>query len=141
MYTYPLPRWLSGKETPCQCRRHRDVGLITGLGKSFGGRNGNPLQYSCLENPTDRGAWWAIVHEVTESDTTEHSCISVCVCVCVYIYICMYVYVYMYIYVYVYIYTYVYICIYVYTHTHLINYAVMFLPTCAECSLLIISHY
>ena len=36
-----------------------------------GERNGNPLQYSCLENPMDRGAWWAIVHVVTESDTIE----------------------------------------------------------------------
>ena len=38
----------------------RDAGLIPGLGKSFGGGHGNPLQYSCLENPMDRGAWWAI---------------------------------------------------------------------------------
>ena len=36
-----------------------------------GERNGNPLQYSCLENPMDRGAWWTTVHGVTESDTTE----------------------------------------------------------------------
>ena len=36
-----------------------------------GGGNGNPLQYSCLENPIDRGAWWATVHGVTELDTTE----------------------------------------------------------------------
>ena len=46
-----------------------DMGLIPGLGRSFGGRNGYPLQYSCLENPMDRGAWWAIVYGVTkESD-------------------------------------------------------------------------
>ena len=40
----------------------RDVGSIPGLGRSPGAGHGNPLQYSCLENPTDRGAWWAIVH-------------------------------------------------------------------------------
>ena len=42
-----------------------DTGLIPGLGRSLGVRNGNPLQYSCLRNPTDRGAWWATVHGVT----------------------------------------------------------------------------
>ena len=46
-----------------------DVGLIPGSGRSPGGGNGNPLQYSCLENPMDRGAWWAIVHGVTRSWT------------------------------------------------------------------------
>ena len=48
-----------------------DVGSIPGLGRSPGGGNGNPLQYSCLENPVDRGAWWATVHRVAESYTTE----------------------------------------------------------------------
>ena len=48
-----------------------DSGSIPGLGRSPGEGNGNPLQYSCLENPMDRGAWWAAVHEVTESDMTE----------------------------------------------------------------------
>ena len=48
-----------------------DVGLIPGLGRSPGEGNGNPPQYSCLENPMDRGAWWVIVHVVAkESDTT-----------------------------------------------------------------------
>ena len=48
------------------------MGLIPGLGRSPGEGNGNPLQYSCLGNLTDRGAWWATVHAVTESDMTEH---------------------------------------------------------------------
>ena len=39
---------------------------IPGLGRSLGGGNGTPLQHSCLENPMDRGAWWAVVHRVTE---------------------------------------------------------------------------
>ena len=45
----------------------KDIGLISGLGRSPGGGNGNPLQYSCLENPMDRGAWCATVHEVSKS--------------------------------------------------------------------------
>ena len=48
-----------------------DAGVISGSGRSPGEGNGNPLQYSCLENPMDRGAWWATVCGVTkESDTT-----------------------------------------------------------------------
>ena len=49
----------------------RDAGWIPGLGRCPGGGQGNPLQYSCLENPLDRGAWRATVHVVSESDTTE----------------------------------------------------------------------
>ena len=47
----------------------RDRGLIPGLGRSPGGRHGNPPQYSCLENPMDRGAWRAMVHGATQSWT------------------------------------------------------------------------
>ena len=57
-----LPWWLSGKDAG-------DVGLIPGSGRSLGGRNGNPLQYSCLENPIDRAAWWAAAHGVARSQT------------------------------------------------------------------------
>ena len=46
-----------------------DTGSVPGSGRSPGGGHSNPLQYSCLENPMDRGAWWATVHEVTESQT------------------------------------------------------------------------
>ena len=49
----------------------RDMGLIPGLGRSPGGGHGTPLQYSCLENPMDRGAWRATVHRVTELDMAE----------------------------------------------------------------------
>ena len=47
----------------------RDTGSIPGLGRSPGGGNGNSLQCSCLENPMDRGAWWATVHVVAKSGT------------------------------------------------------------------------
>ena len=47
----------------------RVVSSVPGLGRSPGGRNGNPLKYSCLENPVDRGAWWATVHRVAKSRT------------------------------------------------------------------------
>ena len=43
-----------------------DTGLIPGLGRLSGGGHGNPLQYSCLENPINRTAWWAVVHRVTQ---------------------------------------------------------------------------
>ena len=46
-----------------------DAGSIPGSGRSPGGGNGNPLQYSCLENPMDRAAWWATVHVVEKNQT------------------------------------------------------------------------
>ena len=64
-----LPWLLSRKESACNAGDSGDVDLIPGLGRSPGGENGNPLQYSCLENPEDRGAWWATVHRVTKSQT------------------------------------------------------------------------
>ena len=64
-----LPRRVSGKESTCQCRRCRDMGSISVSERSPGGGNDNPLQYSCLNNPMDRGAWWSIVHGVTKSWT------------------------------------------------------------------------
>ena len=50
-----------------------DAGLIPGSGKYLGGRNGNPLQYSYLGNPMDRGAWQVTVQGVAKSQTTEHA--------------------------------------------------------------------
>ena len=57
------------KNPPANERAKGDEGPIPGLGKSPGGGNGNPLQYSCLENPMDRGTWWATVHRVAKSRT------------------------------------------------------------------------
>ena len=66
-----LPGWGCGKEPACQRRRQRDAGSIPGPGRSPAGGNGNPLRYSCLENPMGRGAWWATVHGVAkELDAT-----------------------------------------------------------------------
>ena len=59
------------KNLPTSAGDIRDMGLIPGLGRSPGGGHGNPLQYSCLENSMDRGAWQTKVHEVAESDMTE----------------------------------------------------------------------
>ena len=60
----------SGKEPAANAGEVRDMDSIPGLERSPGEGSGNPLQYSCLENPTDRGAWQAIAHGVTESDMT-----------------------------------------------------------------------
>ena len=54
------------KNLPANAEDIRDMGLIPGSGRSLGGGHSNPLQYSCLENPMDRGAWWATVHGVTK---------------------------------------------------------------------------
>ena len=64
-----FPSGASGKEPTCQCRRLRDVGSIPGSGSSPGGGHGNPLRFSGLENPMDRGAWQATFHGVTISQT------------------------------------------------------------------------
>ena len=61
-----FPGGANGKETACNAG---DLGLISGLGRSPGGGLGNPLQYSCLENSMDRGAWWATVHGVAKDWT------------------------------------------------------------------------
>ena len=57
------------KNPPPNAGDLRDTGSIPGSGRSPGERNGNPLQYSCLENPMDGGAWWAIIHGVAKSRT------------------------------------------------------------------------
>ena len=61
--------WLSRKESACSAGDVEDEGLIPGLGRSPGERNGNSLQCSCLENPMDRGPWWTTVHGVSKSLT------------------------------------------------------------------------
>ena len=57
------------KNLPANARDTKDTGSIPELGRSPGVRNGNPFQYSCLENSMDRGVWWAIVHGATKSQT------------------------------------------------------------------------
>ena len=58
------------KNPPANVGDVRDAGLMSGSGRFPGGGHGNPLQHSCLENPMDRGAWWAIVHGVAKSQDT-----------------------------------------------------------------------
>ena len=70
LYFYSIPRWRpSGKEYTCQTGASGDAGLIPELGRSPGGGHGNPLQYFCLENPVERGAWRATVYRVAKSQT------------------------------------------------------------------------
>ena len=69
-----------GKESACNAGDIGDVGLIPGLGRAPGEGNGNPLQYSCLENPMDRGDWRATVQRVAKSQTwlsTQARCLLV----------------------------------------------------------------
>ena len=67
-----FPGGSEGKASACNAG---DPGSISALGRSPGEGNGNPLQYSCPENPMDGGAWWATVYRVTESDTTDFTII------------------------------------------------------------------
>ena len=67
------------KNPPANARDRRDLGSIPGSGSSPGGGPGNPLQYSCLEKSMDRGAWWAIIHRITQSQIqvkqlSTHAC-------------------------------------------------------------------
>ena len=68
---WEFPGGASGKNPPANAGDIREEGLIPGWGRVPGEGHGNPLQYSCLENPMDRGAWWATAHGVAESETTE----------------------------------------------------------------------
>ena len=70
----------SAVRIPPAMQELQELGMIPGSGRSHGGGPGHPLWYSCLENPLDRGAWWAIVHRVTKSQTllrqlSMHACI------------------------------------------------------------------
>ena len=67
---HSVPDGSAGKELACNVG---DLGLIPGLRRSPGGGRGDPLQYSCLENPLDRGAWQATAMGHRESDTAEHA--------------------------------------------------------------------
>ena len=61
------------KNLPVNVGDARDAGSIPGSERSLGVGNGNPVQYSCLENAMDRGVWWATVRGVADLDTTEHA--------------------------------------------------------------------
>ena len=66
---WEFPRWHSGKESDCNTGNSGEGGSIPGSGRSPGGGHGNPLKYSCLKNPMNRGAWRSTVHGVTEGQT------------------------------------------------------------------------
>ena len=69
LYIKWASRWCYGKESACQCSRHKRPWISPWVGKSLGEGNGNPLPYSCLENPVDRGAWWVTVPGVAKGQT------------------------------------------------------------------------
>ena len=82
LFTSWVLRLLTGeKNSPASAGEIRDTALIVGSGRSRGGRHGNPLQYSWLENDMERVAWWTTIHEVTKSQTwlkrhsTAHKCV------------------------------------------------------------------
>ena len=68
------------KNLPARAGNAGDAGSVPGLGRSPGGGHGNPLQYSCLENPMDIGAWWATVHRVAKKQTRLK--LSLCLSFC-----------------------------------------------------------
>ena len=70
------PKEIPKTTDKCQKLEETDLGLIPGLGRSPGGKHGNPLQYSYLENSMDRGAWWATVQGVIKSRTRLSDCVS-----------------------------------------------------------------
>ena len=63
--------FLGGSDSKVSILNAGDLGSIPGSGRSPGEGHGNPLQYSCLENPMDRGAWWATIHGVAKSRTLD----------------------------------------------------------------------
>ena len=80
------------RDTGLKKKKKRDAGLIPRLGGSPGEGHGNPLQCSCMENPMDRGTWWATVHEVAKSRTwlkilSMHTCMHIYTYIYIYIYI------------------------------------------------------
>ena len=69
MVFFLTAQWVKNLSNACNAGDTRGTGSIPGLGRTPGEGDGNTLQYSCLENPMDRGAWWATVHGVTKSWT------------------------------------------------------------------------
>ena len=98
MYANRFPSGSEVKNPPAILEAQETQIRSLGWEYFLGGGHGNPVQYSCLENPMDRRAWWATVHRVAKSDMseeTEHTYVFVYVCVYnIYIYICMYVCIY-----------------------------------------------